>query len=41
MDLDLDHANIVTPDLDTTVDFFTEELGLTLEPRPDFRVAGA
>lgn len=37
----LDHANIVTPDLETTVGFFTEVLGLTLGPRPDFRVPGS
>lgn len=37
----LDHANIVTPDLDTTVDFFTKVLGLALGPRPDFRVPGS
>jgi catechol 2,3-dioxygenase-like lactoylglutathione lyase family enzyme len=36
----LDHANIVTPDLDTTVGFFTDVLGLTTGPRPDFRVPG-
>ena len=36
----LDHANIVTPDLDTTVRFFTDVLGLTTGSRPDFRVAG-
>jgi catechol 2,3-dioxygenase-like lactoylglutathione lyase family enzyme len=36
----LDHANIVTPDLDTAVRFFTDVLGLTLGARPDFRIAG-
>ncbi|MGE8064472.1 VOC family protein [Pseudomonas sp. NPDC089569] len=37
----LDHANIVTPDLDRTVDFFTDVLGFTTGPRPNFRVPGA
>ena len=37
----LDHANIVTPDLDRTVRFFTQILGLTLGPRPGFGVPGA
>ncbi|NWA29043.1 VOC family protein [Pseudomonas gingeri] len=36
----LDHANIVTPDLDRTVRFFTDVLGFTTGPRPDFRVPG-
>ena len=36
----LDHANIVTSDLDAAVDFFTEVLGLTAGPRPNFRVPG-
>lgn len=36
----LDHANIVTPDLDTTVRFFTDVLGFTTGPRPGFRVPG-
>jgi catechol 2,3-dioxygenase-like lactoylglutathione lyase family enzyme len=36
----LDHANIVTPDLDTTVDFFTEVVGFTTGPRPNFQVHG-
>ncbi|NWD66094.1 VOC family protein [Pseudomonas gingeri] len=36
----LDHANIVTPDLDTTVGFFTEVLGFTTGPRPNFQVPG-
>jgi len=36
----LDHANIVTPDLDATVGFFTDVLGLTAGQRPNFRVPG-
>ena len=36
----LDHANIVTPNLDTAVGFFTEVLGFTTGPRPDFQVPG-
>lgn len=36
----LDHANIVTPDLDTTARFFTDVLGFTAGPRPGFRVPG-
>lgn len=36
----LDHANIVTPDLDATVGFFTDVLGLTAGQRPNFPVPG-
>lgn len=36
----LDHANIVTPDLDATVHFFTDVLGFTSGPRPNFQVPG-
>ncbi|MFY1667286.1 VOC family protein [Pseudomonas sp. Pseu.R1] len=36
----LDHANIVTPDLDATVRFFTEVIGLRAGHRPNFRVPG-
>ncbi|MGV8916549.1 MAG: VOC family protein [Pseudomonas sp.] len=38
--MNLDHANIVTSDLDTTVAFFTDVLGFTTGPRPNFRVPG-
>jgi catechol-2,3-dioxygenase len=36
----LDHALIVTRDLDGTVQFFREVVGLTEGPRPPFGVAG-
>lgn len=39
--MQLDHANIVTPDLEQAVAFFTDVLGLTLGPRPNFAVPGA
>ncbi len=37
----LDHCAIETADLDGTVAFFTDMLGLRLGPRPDVPVAGA
>ncbi|WP_397452831.1 VOC family protein [Pseudomonas sp. NA-150] len=36
----LDHANIVTSDLDMIVRFFTDVLGFTTGPRPNFRTPG-
>jgi catechol 2,3-dioxygenase-like lactoylglutathione lyase family enzyme len=39
--MQLDHANIVTPHLAQAVTFFTDILGLTLGPRPNFAVPGA
>jgi catechol 2,3-dioxygenase-like lactoylglutathione lyase family enzyme len=39
--MQLDHANIVIADLDNAVGFFTDVLGLTKGPRPNFRVSGA
>lgn len=38
--MQLDHANIVLPELDQAVGFFTDVLGFTKGPRPDFRVPG-
>jgi catechol 2,3-dioxygenase-like lactoylglutathione lyase family enzyme len=37
----LDHVNIETTELDKTVSFYTEILGLTRGWRPDFKVDGA
>ena len=37
----LDHINIVTPDVDATVRFFEDVLGLKTGFRPDFDFAGA
>ncbi len=37
----LDHINIVTEDLDETVAFFTDVLGLSVGPRPNFSSQGA
>lgn len=39
--MQLDHANIVVPDLDKTVGFLTEVLGLKKGHRPGFRLPGA
>jgi catechol 2,3-dioxygenase-like lactoylglutathione lyase family enzyme len=36
----LDHATIVTKDLDTTYHFFRNVIGLQAGPRPSFRVRG-
>jgi catechol 2,3-dioxygenase-like lactoylglutathione lyase family enzyme len=38
--MNLDHASIVTRDLDGTLRFFEEVAGLTEGPRPPFEVAG-
>jgi catechol 2,3-dioxygenase-like lactoylglutathione lyase family enzyme len=38
--MNLDHASIVTRDLDGTLRFFQEVAGLTEGPRPPFDVAG-
>ena len=38
--MNLDHASIVTRDLDGTLRFFEEVAGLTRGPRPPFEVAG-
>ena len=37
----LDHATIVTPDLDAARRFFVDVVGLSDGPRPPFRVDGA
>ena len=37
----LDHINIVTPDLDATIAFFDDILGLKEGPRPSFKFPGA
>ena len=37
----LDHINIVTEDLDETVTFFADVLGLSVGPRPNFSSQGA
>ena len=40
-DMRLDHINIATDDLDGSIAFYRDVLGLTVGPRPDFPFAGA